>query len=82
MSDPLSLNTIYSRLWQAFSSHPAPEVEFTRAGRCIPALPSPILPQRLSPSPALSWHNSQVIPRRSGSTGASLLTGLIIACIL
>ncbi|WP_343297420.1 hypothetical protein AAG122_10095 [Raoultella planticola] len=32
MSDPLSLNTIYSRLWQAFSSHPAPEVEFTQAG--------------------------------------------------
>jgi hypothetical protein len=36
MSDPLSLNTIYSRLWQAFSSHPAPEVEFTQTG----ALPS------------------------------------------
>lgn len=32
MSDPLSLNTIYSRLWQAFSSHPAPEVEFTQTG--------------------------------------------------
>jgi hypothetical protein len=32
MSDPLSLTTIYSLLWQAFSSLPAPEIEFTQPG--------------------------------------------------
>ncbi|WP_434640083.1 CoA transferase [Klebsiella sp. I138] len=36
MSDPLSLLTIYTRLWRAFSLHPAPDIEFTGTG----ALPS------------------------------------------
>lgn len=46
MSEPFSLTTIYSLLWQAFSSLPAPEIEFTQPGAlrsCFAVTDSPPL---------------------------------------
>ena len=51
MSEPFSLTTIYSLLWQAFSSLPAPEVEFTQPGAlrsCFAVTDSPPLSRRLA----------------------------------
>ncbi len=82
MSDPLSLNTIYSRLWQAFG-FPAPEVEDLPAGALhSTAAVTDFASASIAVAGAQLAQLSNDALAAPGSTGTSLLTGLIIACIL